>query len=160
MRIVRKTILAAVCALGASQAYSAAATWGAAGCGVGSIVWGSESMQTSAYSTNMSFYQSISIFSELLNCQNPPELAAQQREFLFNNYAELSREMSRGEGDVLNTFARTFGCSDTALPKFRAVMQNSFEEIYTSPGAMASFDVVQSKVQSTPELTQHCNKIS
>lgn len=134
--------------------------YGMAGCGLGAMAMGPESGQISAATTNGTvFNQGFGISSGTLNCMTPGEQAAleTQKTFFVNNLEELSKEMAQGEGQYLEAFAQTFGCSN--YQSFATEMKGSYQEIFSSPGAMSMLDEVRVKVKSSPSLSSQCTQV-
>ncbi len=140
----------------------AKAKYGMAGCGLGSIVMGPDSMQTSAATTNGSFNsQGFGITSGTSNCLTPNEMATleTQQEFIVSNLSNLSKEMAQGDGETLRAFASTLGCSDASYSHFAKTVQNSYDQIFSAPGALAVLDAVYEEVKSDASLNKNCQRV-
>ncbi|NRA68007.1 MAG: DUF3015 family protein [Pseudobacteriovorax sp.] len=139
----------------------AAPGYGMAGCGLGSIVMGNRGGQVSAATTNGSFTsQGFGITSGTSNCLTDDMMAAvnAQEKFVVDNLKILSKEMAQGQGETLDNFAYTFGCSKSSLPEFSVQMQSSYQEIFSSPGAMAILSEVRHQIKSNTALKSSCTK--
>ena len=83
--------------------------YGLAGCGLGSVVIGSNGGQISAATTNSTFYsQAFGISSGTSNCIPTQEMAVimKQEQFLAANLNTLQKEMAQGSGETLSECAR------------------------------------------------------
>lgn len=155
---MRKTFLLALVIFASSPAM-AERLYGMAGCGLGALAMGPEGGQISAATTNgTSFNQGFGISSGTLNCLEPSEQAAleTQQNFFVNNLEQLSKEMAQGEGQYLEAFAQTFGCSEEGYTHFATEMKSSYKDIFASPGAMSMLSEVRVKVKSNQTLATQC----
>src|SRR3990172_10937071 len=114
-----------------------AAGYGAAGCGLGSLVFGDQSgpVQIFAATTNgTSGSQTFGITSGTSNCPANPIVLAQrqQEEFVTNNFSGLAKEMATGEGEVLTVLAGLLGCPTMQQPRFNTLAQRNYESIFAS----------------------------
>jgi len=112
-----------------------AAGYGAAGCGPGSLVAGSEpgAMQLVGVTTNgtSKSTQTTAITMGTSNC-NPQGLVKLEKErevYAQSNYSSLVKEMAMGQGEHLNTLAGLYGCSEDSYGTFQSMVQKNFEEI-------------------------------
>ena len=146
-----------------SFAASAKTPYGMAGCGLGSVLMGSEGGQLSASTTNgSSFNQTFGITSGSSNCLETSKAAAlnAQQEFMYNNYGLLAKEIAQGDGEALRAFANTFGCSKEIYSNFATKMQGSYSKIFSAPGSMAALSVVQGEIRDNTQLSQSCSLVS
>ena len=97
--------------------------YGMAGCGLGSIAakefsWDNGFVQVSASTTNGSYgNQTISMTIGISNCDDgllTKELQSEQEVFVGANFAQLSKDAARGEGEYIRAFADLLGCSDSS----------------------------------------------
>ncbi|APJ02432.1 DUF3015 family protein [Silvanigrella aquatica] len=145
-----------------SAAVFAKTPFGMAGCGLGSIVMGSDGNQVFASTTNGTFEsQLFGITSGTSNCLEPSKQAAlsAQQKFMAENYSILSKEMSQGDGETLKAFSNTFGCKKEVFDHFASLMQSSYSQIFIAPGSMAALDVVQSQIKNNPQLASGCSLV-
>lgn len=141
-----------------------AASYGMAGCGLGSIVLGKSKgiMQVFAATTNgTSASQTFGITTGTSNCASPKESAAikQQEDFIANNLAPLSKEMAQGNGETLAAFTSTLGCDAAIAPVAHAQLQKSHGRIFAAPGALAVLDAAKAELRAQPELANGCSFI-
>jgi hypothetical protein len=110
--------------------------YGMAGCGLGSIVLGSQNnfLQVSAATTNGTFYSQISgITSGTSNCTADGIVKKERtREiFVHMNYESLEQEIAVGKGEKLETLATLFGCSQNK-DKFNSMTKSNFKKLFSS----------------------------
>lgn len=109
-------------------------SYGMAGCGLGSIVIKSNSgAQIFAATTNGSTYtQFFGITSGTSNCVDGKRTAMEQKVFIENNFAQLSIEASRGDGEHLRAFAELLGCD---AQEFTDFSRANHSEIFSAPAS-------------------------
>lgn len=126
------------------------ARYGAAGCGLGSLVIGSDPGygQVFAATTNGSSYsQTFGITSGTSNCIPMSHEAAfnQQKHFVDSNLASLASEMAQGNGEMIVAFSQTFGCADSqaAAKAMQAGHGKIFQQGSTDNIVFATHDVLK-----------------
>jgi hypothetical protein len=158
MRLLSRLFTVAL--LAAPTVASAAAPYGMAGCGLGSMIFGPDSCQTSAATTNGSYFnQAFGITFGTSNCVGGGSKSLVediQKQFLADNYATLAKEMAQGQGETLITLSTMFGCDEASQPAFATTMQSAYHDIYAAPGVGASLKVIRSEVVANPNLSAHC----
>jgi hypothetical protein len=133
----------------ASASY--AAPYGAAGCGLGAVVFGSKSgfIQIFAATTNgSSGNQTSGITSGTSNCipAGKSEAFNKQREFVDTNLASLATEMSQGSGDTLVAYTETLGCesnNDVVVKALKAGHSKIFREAGPDAVVFATHEVLK-----------------
>ncbi len=124
---MRKAIVMAAVLLSAGTVYAAA--YGSAGCGLGSVLFGSQPgmIQIIAATTNgIVANQTFGITTGTLNC-GAPATAAGAKVFIDANKDALAKDMARGSGETIVTLTQLTGCSD---PKeVGAALQKNFSYI-------------------------------
>lgn len=151
---------AAIC----SQVGMAEAKYGMAGCGLGSLViqdHGNFPQIFAATTNNTSGNQSFGITSGTSNCTTATQMAAlkAQENFVAQNLSTLSKEMAKGEGEALRSFASTFGCEEAAFSAFAETLQASYSEIYQAPGAMAVLNNIRTTLKKDAVLPAKCENL-
>lgn len=134
--------------------------YGMAGCGLGALIFEKKAAPI-AFTTNAIYSnQAFGISSGTSNCQLDSETQAKeaQQRFISDNFVALSKEMAKGDGMYLRSFAATFGCSDAVYPNFASQMQQSYSQIFAAPGAMAALQEVQKTIGSDSMLSAACNQ--
>lgn len=142
--------------------------YGPAGCGLGSMVLGSKPgfMQVFAGTINAcSGSQSFGITTGTSNCKDAPsgEAAAQERKvFVDMNYAQLSKEASQGEGEVLEAFADILGCAedDSDLEAFQNLSQTKYASLFTNQSSDVVVDGYIAAIQSDDHLSKNCVRLN
>jgi len=138
--------------------------YGPAGCGLGSVVFGSEPgfQQVFAATTNgTSGNQTFGISSGTSNCV--PASKAQafngQREFLGLNLSSVAKESAQGDGETLRAFATTLGCSSDAYESVAKAMQANHQVIFGKPGVDAVLFQTHRTLQSDQTISKRCSKL-
>lgn len=137
--------------------------YGMAGCGLGSMVMGSEGMQISAATTNSTYgNQGFAITSGTSNCKaSNAELAEiKQEDYFLTNLSNLSKEMAKGEGEALDGLASLLGCGQGSLTQFKSFAKNHYSEIFSEPGAVAALEYLKTEMKNDQTLSQACISLS
>ena len=157
---VSRVVLAVVFLAGAVTAYAqesaaertrqAAATgkqtYGAAGCGLGSLVFGDQpgGVQILAATTNGTVgSQTFGITFGTSNCGEAVIGGGGARMFIEGNQEMLAKDAARGSGETISTLSHLAGCPDPV--KVGAALQKSYEANFVQP----SRDAVAERVIST-----------
>jgi hypothetical protein len=146
---MRKAIAVAALLLVAASAPApvSAAGYGTAGCGLGSVVFGSQPgfVQVVAATLNSCFgTQTFGITTGTLNC-GAPATAAGARLFIDVNREALAKDMARGSGETIATLTQLTGCGDEKI--VGATLQRNFGSII--PSERVSSEIVADNVLST-----------
>jgi len=110
-------------------------TYGAAGCGLGSMAFGDQpgAVQILAATTNGLFYsQTFGITTGTSNC-GPGAMAEGTRNLVETNRVALAKEVSRGSGETIGALAVINRCEDSAA--VGAALQAQFKGIFASEQA-------------------------
>jgi len=146
-----------------SSASAFAAGYGEAGCGLGSILFGTQKgvVQILAATTNGTVYnQAFGTSSGTSNCDSKGWDTAklEQEQFVSNNFSGLAKEMASGEGEQLTALAGLLGCPTAQQPRFNTVAQRNYETILasdrTTPSEMLT--AVKTVMSSDAELSAAC----
>ncbi len=138
--------------------------YGMAGCGLGSILFGTDNskIQILAATTNGTFgSQTFGITSGTSNCVRGGVVMTEREQAAFAevNFEDLKRNMAAGGGEFINSFATLLGCEDSAKPTFASMTQAKYETIFptstTSP--MQMLGSVKAQIKSTPALASSCS---
>ena len=111
-----------------------AAAYGAAGCGIGSLVFGDSPgiIQVFAATTNgIAGSQTFGITSGTSNCASTGSAALMQETFVSMNQSSLSRDVAAGQGEYLTTLSVLLGCETGANEVFAASMKENHAKIFT-----------------------------
>ena len=133
---------------------SAVATegYGAAGCGLGSLIFGNEKgiVQVSAATTNSTSYSQIfGITSGTSNCEKRPKSFTKARltEFVSANLDSLAKEIATGKGESLETLAELMAIPIHDRAQAYAALQADFSNIFPSKQVEAA-EVIDRIAQS------------
>jgi hypothetical protein len=127
-----KKILTAVAFLTLSTS-AFAAGYGDAGCGLGSVVFGSKQgmVQVLAATTNGTFgSQTFGISTGTSNCSGAGKEAAA---FIDVNKESLANDIARGQGETVNSLASIYGCQNsedmgaTLKPYFKLIFEGAVD---------------------------------
>ena len=133
-----------------------AAGYGTAGCGLGSMVIGSDRgpEQIFAATTNGTFgSQTFGMTFGTSNCGDHGLInVSKEREvFAAENYTSLVKEMAQGKGEHLNILASMYQCPTAAYPEFGAMAQENFDDLVVS----AQTTPIELLGQLETQLSQH-----
>lgn len=142
--------------------------YGPAGCGLGSIVMGPKPgfTQVFAATTNgCSGSQTFGITTGTSNCKDGPggEASAQERKvFVEMNYAQLSKEASQGDGEMLEAFADILGCaeSDDDLQAFQVLSQEKFASLFNNQSSDAVVEGYAAELRGHEKLSKNCVRLN
>ena len=115
-------------------------SYGTAGCGLGSMVFGNQEgpMQILAATTNGTFgSQTFGITSGTSNCGKGLFAKAEINSFIESNSVALENDIARGQGETLSTLNNMLGCG----AEFNSTLQQNYKSIY-APGVNASEQIV------------------
>lgn len=131
-----KKIMVAMCLILLGVAFRAQAA-GDAGCGLGSMIISKNSklLQLFAATTNNStFTQPLGITSGTSNCSSSG-IVMKEKEIQYYvevNQSEITRQMSMGKGEKIETLASMYGCqTETSKQNFIDVSRTQFGKIQT-----------------------------
>jgi len=109
------------------------------GCGLGYVVFKTKSgliSEICAITTNgTSCNQTFGITSGTLDCgQQSATLSSNERvnRFLADNLDNVASDISRGNGEYLNTLGMLMGVNEAQKSQFNTKLQRSFNRIFTS----------------------------
>lgn len=126
--------------LGAANAF--AGGYGAAGCGLGSVILGNQSgfVQVFAATTNGTFgSQTFGITSGTSNCGGGGKSALH---FIEANKVALMNDAARGQGETIDSLASFYGCKNVA--NFGSALKQNYSDVFASEKA----ELVASKAES------------
>lgn len=165
---MKKLILmsALVVSLVSSSGSAFAAGYGDAGCGLGSLAFGSEqgAVQVLAATLNGTGIQTFGITTGTSNC-NPAglvKLDKEREEFAQSNYSTLVKEMAMGEGENLDTLASLYGCSEESHTEFGSLTQENFGSIVKSDSTTSQemLSSLKSEMSDHAVLSKSCTSIT
>jgi opacity protein-like surface antigen len=122
----------------AAQAAHGKATYGLAGCGLGSLVFGDQKggVQILAATTNGTFgSQTFGISTGTSNCVENDSSTTGARAFIEGNREALAKDAARGGGETVTALSTIAGCKDAKA--VGAALQKRFAQLFPA-GANAS----------------------
>ncbi len=132
----------------ATTSTARADAYGTAGCGLGSILFGSKPgiVQIFAATTNGFLgSQTFGITSGTSNCGGQAVTVVAAKQFIETNREAFAKDVSRGQGETINTLASLGGCTDSKA--VAANLQRNFKVIFPSARATVT-DVSNAAVES------------
>jgi hypothetical protein len=111
-------------------------SYGSAGCGLGSLVFGNEpgAVQIFAATTNGTFWsQTFGITTGTSNCGTGVITSSENDnliKFVENNLDNLSKEMAHGHGESLNTLAELLKVPAEGRSAFNKTLQTNYSSIF------------------------------
>lgn len=105
--------------------------YGAAGCGLGSLIFGDDPglVQILAATTNgSSANQTFGITSGTSNCSDSGGGAASAKAFIETNREALAKDIARGEGETISNLSTLAGCRDAGA--VGQALQGDFQAIF------------------------------
>lgn len=136
--------------------------YGAAGCGLGSVLIGPSPGygQIFAATTNGSSYsQLFGITSGTSNCIPGSHMEAfnAQKQFVDGNLANLATEMAQGTGSTLFAFAETLGCDTNS--ELAKALQSSHGKIFRETDSEGILLETYDVIKADTNLAQNCKKV-
>ena len=122
-------------------------TYGLAGCGLGSMIFGDQTgaIQILAATTNGTFgSQTFGISSGTSNCVESGSGAQGARTFIEGNREALAKDAARGSGETITTLSAMAGCKDAKAVGAR--LQKRFVQLFPgekTPGEQISQNVIK-----------------
>jgi hypothetical protein len=144
---------------------AAHAQYGMAGCGLGSLLFGTDNtklMQILAATTNGTFGSTtFGITSGTSNCVEGGVVKAQREQAAFAevNFLDLKKNMAMGGGEFLASFSTLLGCEDAAKPAFFKMTQTKYESILPSESTtpMGMLSSLKLQMKADPTLAKSCS---
>ena len=146
-----KKILIVLLAMSAVPALAAEDTYGMAGCGLGSIIFGDKGgiEQIFAGTTN-SIYgnQTFGISSGTSNCVETSTGGKRAALFITANRESLEKEIARGDGESLSSLSEVMNCKGDS---FNSTLQSNYKAIFPTSSV-----TTEQVVDSIVKLGQNC----
>ncbi|MBI3605076.1 MAG: DUF3015 family protein [Nitrospirae bacterium] len=125
------------------SSFAADGEYGAAGCGLGSLLFGKQPgfVQVFAATTNNSTYTNMfGITSGTSNCNKNTVFASNDRlnSFVQNNLDNLAKEIAMGEGESLDTLAELMEIPVEEKTAFNKNLQANFKSIFPSKNVVVA----------------------
>jgi hypothetical protein len=133
--------------------------YGDAGCGLGSMLFGSQPglIQVLASTTNGTFYsQTFGITSGTSNCGASGAIV-QAEDFVKGNRPAIAKDISRGQGETISSLAELGGCKNTSA--VGKSLQKNYDRIF--PTSTTSDQLVGEAVVDVlrSDRSLSCNKL-
>lgn len=144
---MRKTLFIAAAIL-FSAAQARAASYGTAGCGLGSVVLGDSKGFAQVLAATLNGIvgnQTFGITSGTLNCGEAATSKMGAKAFIETNREALAKDISRGQGETVKNLATLAGCTDASA--VGATLQKNFTSIF--PTASTPSEQVSDSIIST-----------
>lgn len=140
--------------------------YGMSGCGMGSLVFYSESDHqnqflqiVSVFLNNVWGSQTLGITSGTSNCVDSNTVAANESEvFLEANLNNIEKEAAKGHGAHLTAFADVLGC-ESELKTFETLSQNKYPIIFSELEAKSVLNRYLNEIKSHEILARSCIRI-
>jgi hypothetical protein len=135
-------------------------TYGTAGCGLGSLVFGDQkgAIQILAATTNTTFgTQTFGITTGTSNCGEAAVATAATRSFIEGNREVLAKDAARGSGETIIALSAMAGCKDSKAVGKK--LQQNFSQLF--PGQKTPVEEVSRKVieELRADTTLACRNI-
>jgi hypothetical protein len=153
MKVFSQKLALAALAVASLSTSAFAGGYGAAGCGLGSMVFGSEKgiVQVLAATTNgTSGSQTFGITFGTSNCGGGGA-APTVKAFIEANREALANDIARGNGETLNGLTQLMGCTKPA--QVGPVLQKNYKTIF--PNTKVSASDIETSV--TPMVKANCS---
>ncbi|MCZ7583306.1 MAG: DUF3015 domain-containing protein [Deltaproteobacteria bacterium] len=153
--------LALVMVFGLDSTSQAKDGYAQAGCGLGSLLFGTDTgkfQQVLAATTNGTGIQTFGITTGTSNCDNPTPGRHATKAFIETNREALAKDVSRGTGDTIASLTALAGCADAGA--VGSELQSNFDTIF--PNASVTDGEVADSVIKLLEETDalSCGAIS
>lgn len=105
--------------------------YGQAGCGLGSIVFGSQKgpVQILGATLNLTGMQTFAMTSGTSNCK--AVFGRDATDFIDANRMTLAKEMAKGEGETLDSLATIYRCKNADAAS--EALKSNYQEIFSNP---------------------------
>lgn len=149
-----RKLLIAIAFLGMGTAH--AASYGVAGCGLGSIVFKNEAgpVQILAATTNGTGVQTFGITTGTSNCNDGANLI---KAYIETNHEAIKTAAARGQGEALVGLAKVYHCPTDALS---SALRDNYKNVFNSNDATQTQTGIESVIRMSPELNASCGNLS
>lgn len=130
------------------------------GCGVGSMIWKGQSgiaPHVLAATTNGTLgNQTFGMTTGTLGCQTNQAVQSMAM-YMDSNIDKVARDMSRGNGENLDTLAVLLGVDEADRDSFRKVLQDNFATIFPSSETTSgeAVDAIVALLESDQTLSKY-----
>lgn len=150
-----KKLIAGAILLGASSM-----AFAQPGCGVGAMIWKGQSgiaPHVLAATTNGTFgNQTFGMTTGTLGCQTNESVQSMAM-YMDSNIDKVARDMSRGNGENLDTLAVLLGVEDADRGAFSQVLQDNFAAIFPSSDTTSgeAVDAIVALLEKNESLSKY-----
>lgn len=148
------------CLFAGNSAYAA----GAAGCGLGSVifkenVWWKQVL--AATTNNSTGTQTLGITTGTSNCNAKGSLTKvqDQKNYIVVNFSTLQKEAAQGNGTTVEGLASVTGCSAHAYSEFATFLQENYNEIFAVNTPESIVNNLNAKIEENNKLSLQCQTI-
>ncbi len=149
MKLIKLTLLSlGLCSLNALAQMRAQSGYGEAGCGLGSMIFGSQKggVQILAATTNgSSGSQTFGMTSGTSNCS--AVFGKSTVDFIEANKVSLTNDSARGQGESLNALSQLYGCDEET--EFAGTLQKNFADVFNSEDSVVIDQKIKSLLKNT-----------
>ena len=135
-----------------------AAGYGAAGCGLGSMVFGNKPgiYQIVAATVNGTGVQTFGLTTGTSNCDGSLMGGAGAKVFIEANKEALAKDIARGQGETLTNLSQLAGCSNASA--VGGALQKKFDTLFPAGAAEGqTADQIVGALKAQPALA--CSKL-
>ena len=150
-----KKLIAGAILLGASSM-----AFAQPGCGVGAMIWKGQSgiaPHVLAATTNATFgNQTFGMTTGTLGCQTNESVQSMAM-YMDSNIDKVARDMSRGNGENLETLAVLLGVEATDRDAFRQILQDNFAAVFPSSDTTSgeAVDAIVALLEKNESLSKY-----
>lgn len=152
-----KMILSIVALVSAASAF--AGNYGAAGCGLGSMVFtdkGTVSQVLAATTNGTSGSQTFGISTGTSNCDSPTGFKMSKMEsFVEANMVAVNNDIAKGSGETITSISSVYGCKDSR--KVGSTLQKNYKSIFTSANSNAKEVSANLEYVMKDQLSSNCS---
>lgn len=152
---MKKTLIISILFLAAmalTTGISSAPKYGAAGCGIGSLIIKEPGFAQVLAATTNGIYgnQTFGITTGSLGCTADGIVKSEKEQdiFVHMNIDSLEQEMAAGKGEKLNTLATLFGCPKDSQKNFANMTQKKYGVLFTSEVRNSPSDLISADRKS------------
>jgi len=147
-----KKVLLTIAIVGAFASAAMAAGYGAAGCGLGSLVFKkNDATQILASTTNGTFgSQTFGLTFGTSECNNEGlvKLTMARESFIEANYKDLSSDVAKGNGEYVTNLAKLYGYTPENTWQFTQLLQKNHTVIFAANDVKTAVTTINSLVSS------------
>ncbi len=152
---MKKLALIVLALIASIPAFAAGKNYGAAGCGLGNVIFGKESQILAATTNGSSNTQLFGITSGTSNCTDGAAMASasQLPVFVEANRMALATDAARGSGETVANLSQAMGCNNAGA--LATTLQKNYSKIFSNKVASSEqvAESIKSAVKSNSNLS-------